>query len=113
MSLTNALAEEKALNEKRENKLKKVVSSLQEQIEASRLRIKTLVGELEESITEQIKIPQLQILHTEYQRLKELESEGVEFLIKRKQEIKAYQIANNGKTPKDDGQGIANRKKLT
>ena len=71
------------------------------------------MGELEESITEQIKIPQLQLLHTEYQRLKEVEADGVDFLLKRKAEIKAFQQANGGKTPKDDGQGIVVRKRLT
>ena len=63
---------------------------MQEQIEASRQKIKSLVGELEESITEQIKIPQLQLLHTEYSRLREIEQEGVDFLLKRKAEIKAF-----------------------
>ena len=52
--------------------------------------MKTLVGELEESVTEQIKIPQLQLLHTEYQRMKDMEGDDVDNLLKRKAELKAY-----------------------
>ena len=89
------------------------INDLAHRITASRLKIKSLVGDLEESIRDQIKIPQLQILHTEYMRLKENEAKGVESLMTRKAEIKAYALVNGGKIPKDDGHGVVVRKELT
>lgn len=46
-------------------------------------------------------------------RLKEVEAKNVETLLARKAEIKAFAMANGGKIPKDDGQGIVIRKELT
>ena len=53
------------------------------------------------------------MLHTEFQRLREMEQKGVDGLIKRKADIKAYSLANGGKVPKDDGMGVIIRKELT
>lgn len=52
-------------------------------------------------------------MHTELQRLKEIEAKGVTCLVKRKEDAKAYAQANGGRVLKDDGMGLEIRKKLT
>lgn len=104
--LKEELSAEKELNLKRNKDKNKAVIELNEKIEAARLKVKKLVGELEESFQEQVKIPQLQLLHTEYQRLKEVEQKGVDSLLKRKLDIKAAAAANGGRVVKDDGAGV-------
>ena len=46
-------------------------------------------------------------------RLKDLESKGVEALLKRHADLKAFAQANGGRLPKDDGEGVEMRKNLT
>jgi len=53
------LKAEKALNEGREQEKAKELKKVNENIELARKRIKVLVGELEESMVEQLKIPSL------------------------------------------------------
>ena len=89
------------------------IYDLKEKIEASRLKVKKLVGVLEESLQEQLKIPRLQILHTEYQRLKEIEKVNVDNLMKRRADMKAQAMTSGGKIAKDDGMGVEIRKELT
>lgn len=107
------LTSEKTLNEERDAKYKAEFATTAEAIESTRRKIKTLMAELEESVAERIKVPQVQILHTEYSRLQDQESKGVETLVKRKADIKSYSLANGGKLPPDDGLGIVIRKDLT
>ena len=72
--------------------------------------MKNLMKSLEDSVVEQIKIPQIQLLHTELQRLKDLEERSINKILKRKEELKNYKQANGGRLPKDDGMGAELRK---
>ena len=45
--------------------------------------------------------------------MQDIEQKNIGLLLKRKQDIKAYQQANGGRVPKDDGLGIEIRKDLT
>ena len=100
-------------NVSRTKQKEKQVDGLKAQIETQRKTMKSLVAELEDSVVQQIKIPQLQLLHTEYSRLKELETKLVDQLLKRKADIKDFAKQNGGRVPKDDGVGIVIRKELT
>ena len=68
------------------------------------------MGELEESITEQMKIPAIQLLQTEYARLREKEDKVVSALIEQKK--KRANSRGGGPMFKADPVGLELRKKV-
>ena len=89
--ITAELASEKSVNATREKRKDEQIDDCNRQIVEQKVHIKKLMSKLEESVVDQIKIPQIQLLHTELQRLKDMESKIIQTMARRKEAIKAYQ----------------------